>query len=43
MLNKNNIKIDYKGNRKFRLVTHCGFNRSEIDTVAIAIENILKD
>ena len=42
-LNKNNVKIDYKGNRKFRLVTHCGFNKSDIDTVMKIITKILKD
>ena len=42
-LNKNNLKIDYKGNRKFRLVTHYGFNKSDIDVVINIINNILKD
>jgi len=42
-LNKNNIKIDYKGNRKFRLVTHYGFNKSQINIVIEIINNILKD
>ena len=42
-LNKNNIKIDYKGNRKFRLVTHYGFNKSDINTVVKIITKILKD
>ena len=42
-LNKNNIKIDYKGNRKFRLVTHCGFNTTDIDIVTMTIAKILKD
>ena len=41
-LNQNNIKIDYKGNRKFRLVTHYGFQKTEIDTVVSTIANILK-
>ena len=42
-LKQNNIKIDYKGNRKFRLVTHYGFNKSDIDVVINIINNILKD
>jgi len=42
-LNQNNIKIDYKGNRKFRLVTHYGFQKTEIDTVVSTIANILKE
>ena len=42
-LNKNNIKIDYKGNRKFRLVTHYNFTKSKINTVETVIHNILKD
>ncbi len=41
-LKQNNIKIDYKGNRKFRLVTHHDFKKNEIDTVVSAISNILK-
>ena len=41
-LNQNNIKIDYKGNRKFRLVTHYGFQKNQIDTVVSTIANILK-
>ena len=40
---QNNIKIDYKGNRKFRLVTHHGFQKSNIDAVINTINNILKD
>ena len=42
-LEKNNIKIDYKGNRKFRLVTHHGFQKSNIETVINTINNILRD
>jgi len=41
-LNQKKIKIDYKGNRKFRLVTHYGFQKTEIDTVVSTIANILK-
>ena len=40
---KNNIKIDYKGNRKFRLVTHSGFETSNIQTVTNIIKKIIKD
>ena len=40
---QNNIKIDYKGNRKFRLVTHHGFQKSNIETVINTINNILRD
>ena len=43
LLLQNNIKIDYKGNRKFRLVTHQGFQKSNIDTVINTINNILRD
>ena len=42
-LNQNNIKIDYKGNRKFRLVTHCDFQKPAIDTVVSSIANIVKE
>ena len=41
-LKQNNIKIDYKGNRKFRLVTHRDFKKNDIDTVVSTISNILK-
>ena len=41
-LKENNIKIDYKGNRKFRLVTHNDFKKNEINTVVSTISNILK-
>jgi threonine aldolase len=41
-LKENNIKIDYKGNRKFRLVTHHDFKKNEINTVVSTISNILK-
>jgi len=40
---KNNIKIDYKGNRKFRIVTHSGFESSNIKTVTTIIKKIIKD
>ena len=42
-LEKNNIKIDYKGNSKFRLVTHSGFKESDIVTVVNVFKEILKD
>ena len=42
-LKENNIKIDYKGNRKFRLVTHHDFKKNEIDTVVSTMSNILKE
>ena len=38
----NNIKIDSKGNRKFRMVTHYGFEKEDIETVIIKLKNILK-
>ena len=41
-LKEKNIKIDYKGNRKFRLVTHNDFKKNEINTVVSTISNILK-
>ena len=40
---KNNIKIDYKGNRKFRIVTHSGFESSNIKKVTTIIKKIIKD
>ena len=42
-LEKNNIKIDYKGNSKFRLVTHSGFKESDIVSVVNVFKEILKD
>ena len=42
-LEKNNIKIDYKGSSKFRLVTHSGFKESDIVTVVNVFKEILKD
>ena len=42
-LEKNNIKIDYKGNSKFRLVTHSGFKKRDINTVVKVFKEILKD
>ena len=38
----NNIKIDSKGNRKFRMVTHSNFKRDDITTVIKQIKLILK-
>lgn len=43
ILEKNNIKIDYKGNSKFRLVTHSGFKKSDIGSVIKIFKEILKD
>ena len=42
-LEKNNIKIDYKGNGKFRLVTHSGFKKNDINFVVKVFKEILKD
>ena len=42
-LEKNNIKIDYKGNSKFRLVTHSGFKKDDINSVVTVFKEILKD
>lgn len=42
-LEKNNIKIDYKGNSKFRLVTHSGFREKDINTVIKVFRKIFKD
>jgi len=42
-LEKNNIKIDYKGNSKFRLVTHSGFKKDDISSVVTVFKEILKD
>lgn len=42
-LEKNNIKIDYKGNSKFRLVTHSGFKKRDINSVVKVFKEILKD
>ena len=41
-LHLNKIKIDSKGNRKFRIVTHCNFNSNDIDKVINTIKLILK-
>ena len=38
----NNIKIDSKGNRKFRMVTHYGFEKKDISTVINQLKLILK-
>ncbi len=42
-LEKNNIKIDYKGNSKFRLVTHSSFKKEDINTVIKVFRKIFKD
>ena len=42
-LEKNNIKIDYKGNSKFRLVTHSGFKKEDINAVIKVFRKIFKD
>ena len=42
-LEKNNIKIDYKGNSKFRLVTHSGLKKDDINSVVTVFKEILKD
>lgn len=42
-LEKNNIKIDYKGNSKFRLVTHSGFRKEDINAVIKVFRKIFKD
>ena len=36
------IKIDSKGNRKFRMVTHYGFEKNDISTVINQLKLILK-
>ena len=38
---KHNIKIDSKGNRLFRMVTHSGFSNNDIGQVAEAFKLIL--
>ena len=38
----NNIKIDSKGNRKFRIVTHYGFSKKDVKTVIKKLKLILK-
>ena len=40
---KNNIKIDSKGNRKFRIVTHYGFETNDVTTVIDTMKLILKN
>ena len=35
------IKIDYKGNHRFRMVTHCNFNEKNVSKVTTAIKKIL--
>ena len=37
----NNIKIGSKGNRKFRMVTHCGFEKKDVAIVIKTIKKIL--
>ena len=36
------IKIDYKGNQRFRMVTHFGLEKTDIEKVASAFKSILK-
>ena len=43
LLNKNNIKIDFKGRRKFRITTHFGFTKNDINKVVDSINLILKN
>ena len=38
---KHKIKIDAKGNHKFRIATHCDFDEEEIDIVLNSINKIL--
>ena len=38
----NKIKIDYKGNHKFRMVLHSGINKNQILKVIATFKNILK-
>jgi len=40
-LNNNNIKIDMRGNRQFRMVTHFGFTNNHIDKVIKTFKLIL--
>ena len=35
------IKIDYKGNRRFRMVTHCNFKEESISKIITTIKKIL--
>ena len=35
------IKIDYKGNHRFRMVTHCNFDEKNISRVITIIKKIL--
>ena len=35
------IKIDYKGNHRFRMVTHCNFNEKNVSKVITVIKKIL--
>ena len=38
---RNKINIDYKGNHKFRIATHCGFTNNNIEKVIKTIKLIL--
>ena len=40
---ENNIKIDSKGNRKFRMVTHFGFTKNDVNTVIEKIKKIFNN
>ena len=35
------IKIDYKGDHRFRMVTHCNFNEKNVSKVTTVIKKIL--
>ena len=37
------IKIDYKGNHKFRMVTHYGFEKNDITKVILAFKEIFNN
>jgi len=37
-----NIKLDAKGNRKFRIATHTNFKKNDIDFVVETIQSIVK-
>ena len=34
------IKIDYKGNQRFRMVTHFGFEKNDVEKVVLAFKKI---
>ena len=39
---ENNIKLDAKGNRKFRIATHTNFKKNDIDFVVETIQSMVK-